>query len=420
MRALIFAGLTIGSPAYAATDPAPDPLMVEVEPFPSWPRRGALPRPEAKDLPIAKAGRANIDGTLNEPAWASEPGPPLIPLDSAQHAPEARIVALSTPDGMAFGLSGQPTEASWSTTITVDPTGTRSHWLQVDLRDGRATWKRCAPDPIISEGPGTPPWPTAAMPCEQPELTASKAVRGPDGWEILVAWEDLPAPALSTIQIGWFARGPEGQGGTWHRGRGATAIPPTGRVQAMSDRPIGRLRYDMENGGAKLQVTARNKEQTGTWTWTTLVSGVEAARGTIEVPSTNDAGGTGEIMLTDLPYEGAVMVAQDLQVPLTPAAVVFLPRRYFQANPLNPIHEGTVTVAVHLLDVYPEAPVVVRDRNGQVLGQATVSLPAGRSDLRIAIPRDWPDATTLEVGTLLDPDTRLLRRGATQRRVGER
>ncbi|MFK7930053.1 MAG: hypothetical protein AB8H79_17800 [Myxococcota bacterium] len=388
---------------------------VSITPAARLQARDRLPWEPTYPTPAHRSGPVIVDGILDEEMWASKPGRPLLQLRTSRVPPRSSVVVLGTPNGLAVAVRDVPEGEGWSTTLTLDPTGTRRSWLTVRLDPANPTsavWTRCQPDAIVLESPVVIEWPARSTPCAPLINPHSKAVKGDAGWELLFDQRDLALPLRTSAHLGWFVLGPQGAGGTWNRQYQAASKPPSGLPLDFGDTSRATLALNTEDASATLTITSPPLPYNRVWTWASMQSGLPVETG-VATQVAHEASATA--LVRRIPYEGTVAVWADGPSPIPSGAIAYLPLAVHQAVLLTPVHEGHVELGLHLLDPYTDCVIQASDSSGLVLAETQMTLPAGKNTLHLEIPSEWPDRVRLQVGHLLDPETTVLRAGFAHR-----
>ena len=241
-------------------------------------------------------------------------------------------------------------------------------------------------------------------PCES---SSTQAVLD-EGWEVLLPWDELE-DVTSELRVGYQVVDPGNHGGSWdpNGGRvlvadhGFGLVPEIARKTSASSGSLSLVAVAV-HGEEDLNATLTGPD--GTYRWTLWHHARVLHTGEVDVEQ--------GVVEWVLPYEGGQGVVLQAVAEASgglPASVARPPPNVRQVVTLTTVaFTDEVELAFDMRPSMRGVSVVIRSGD-QVLGEATVDLPAGAGVLQIPVDPRWPDEITVSVGELVAGSGRAMR-----------
>lgn len=336
------------------------PLVVDV-------RAEVPPSPPAvastAGLLYAGIGDARVDGRLDDAVWVAARPQALVPSGASVDVPRVDVRLAVGERGLALALERlQPSDRVH---LALDADGRGQRWVQLDLDEDGVRAVVC----------------TVGAPC----VDADVVVRGVGAVrEVGVPWAVVGAPSTALRGALEVERG--GLRGAW--ASTASGVGPGWRAVAL---PVPAVQLQAAgscwSGRWSVSARARRTAASGTWTWSRWLAGERRDEGQVELD-------TGTTVAWELPWsadaEGVLELRRPSGALVDDAVVVALPGGSCGADLVTPVHATELVLAWWTATPAPDLGLRVLGPDGEEIGSATVSLPAGAGDLRVGVEPAWP------------------------------
>lgn len=355
------------------------------------------PSPVMRKIPLLEVDTIQMDGQLTEMQWRQIGMTPWLPLANSSAPPSVSARVLVHPDGYLLGIAG--ILPNFIATVVLDPTGTRQTWWRLRFESERVQWDRCSLESaaVLSREA----WVGLHAASCVPETGPSVRWTQNDGTAefLLPVDEHYSSATLSFFgSIG-------SQKGTWAYHGGSGDDPNYG---LWLDAPRGRL--VVRSLRPKPEISVRILPPPGhipeTWEAELWLRGRQVNHMMLNANERGEA----EWVIPDDGLMGAYVLAIALDGagnPLTTNRMMISSAgvlRVFdwESTLRTPVHRGEAEVWWNLDAPYLHAPILVRDPQGNLLGQGNVDLVQGEGIVRVPMAPSW-GPVTIEIPTLLRP-----------------